>query len=189
MPLELKSFRLPSEWGPEDHEDQNSPRLYLKNSIDLDLPISGGWGYSIDDCVVIDKTDPTVDQSLPFDGTKVQQTFIKRRIHAELIDFREQGDAFAWMNETLNTQLLKEIDGRKFDVMHFRVNAITERDWEFLKVDWESNNSYADNAEGMERHMQERQLRACSYETQYWFDITSFYGQPVIFGRKRQTKH
>ena len=74
MSLELKSFRLLRKWGPEDHEDQNSPRLYLKNSIDLDLPISGGWGYSIEDCVIIDKTDLTVDQSLPFDGTKVEKT-------------------------------------------------------------------------------------------------------------------
>ena len=189
MPLELKSFRLPTKWGPEDDEDQNSPRLYLKNSFDLDLPISGGWGYSIEDCVIIDKTDPTVDPKLPFDGTKVEQTFIEKRIHAELIDFREQGDELAWSNRTLITQLMKEIDNRKFDVMHFRVSAITERDWHFLKADWESNNSYADNEEGKERHMRERQLRACFYETQYWFDITSFYGQPVLFGKKRETKH
>jgi hypothetical protein len=189
MPLELKSFRLPSEWGPEDHEDQNSPRLYLKNSIDLDLPISGGWGYSIEDCVTIDKTDPTVDQSLPFDGTKVEQTFIEKRIYAELIVFRQRGDALSGINWKQTSQLMKEIDDRKFDVINLRVSAFTDRDWEFLKADWESNNSFADNEEGKEHHLRERQLRTCFYDTQYCFDITSFYGQPVLFGKKRETTH
>ena len=189
MPLELKSFRLPTKWGPEDDEDQNSPRLYLKNSFDLDLPISGGWGYSIEDCVIIDKTDPKVDQSLPFDGTKVEQTFIEKRIYAELIVFRQRGDALSGINWKQTSQLMKEIDDRKFDVINLRVSAFTDRDWEFLKADWESNNSYADNEEGKERHLRERQLRTCFYDTQYWFDITSFYGQPVFFGEKRETKH
>ena len=135
MPLELKSFRLPSEWeSPNNNEDQNSPRLYLKNSIDLDLPISGGWGYSIEDCVIINKTDPTVDQSLPFDGTKVEQTFVEKRIYAELIVFRQRGDALSGINWKQTSQLMKEIDDRKFDVINLRVSAFTDRDWEFLKA-------------------------------------------------------
>ena len=67
MARELESFRLPNEWGSETDDDQNSPRLYLKNSINLDLPISGGWGYSEEDCVVIDMNDPTVDQDKTFE--------------------------------------------------------------------------------------------------------------------------
>ena len=175
MPLELKSFRLPSEWGPEDHEDQNSPRLYLKNSVNLDLPIKGGWGYSIEDCVIIDNTDPTVDQSLPFDGQLIQQSFIKQRIYAELIIFRQKEDRFSSIKWKLTTQSLKTIDNKKFDLMNFKVTAFTDRDWEYLKADWERNNSYEDNEKGKLQHYKEQQLRICVYDTQYYFDITSYF--------------
>ena len=189
MPLELKSFRLPSEWGPEDHEDQNSPRLYLKNSIDLDLPISGGWGYGIEDCVIIDRADPTVDQSLQFNGTSIEYAFIEKRIYAELIVFQQRGNQFSGISWDLTTQMVQEIENRKFDVLNFRVSALPDRDWEFLKADWERNNSYLDNEEGKELHLKEREQRTCFYDTQYCFDITSFYGQPVLFVKKRETKH
>ena len=33
-----------------------------------DMPIMGGWGYSIDDAVIINKNDPTVEKGMPFDG-------------------------------------------------------------------------------------------------------------------------
>ena len=64
MPLELKQLRLPSEWGGS--EDKNSPRLFLKDAYKLDLPISGGWGYAVKDCVVIDKEDSAAQTGLPF---------------------------------------------------------------------------------------------------------------------------
>lgn len=95
MPIELKSFRLPATWGPEDHEDQNSPRLYLKNSFKLDLHISGGWGYGIEDCVIIDKTDPTVNPKLPFKGTEIEYAFIEKRIYSELIVFQHPDNQFS----------------------------------------------------------------------------------------------
>ena len=177
MPLELKQFKLPSEWGSEGDADQNSPRLYLKNSIKLDLPISGGWGYSLEDCVVIDKNDPIVNQSLPFDGTQVEYTFVEKRIYAELVVFRKIGDDFAGIKWEKSMQFLKEVDDKKYDVLNFKVTAYTQRDFEFLKNDWNQNNGYKDDSTGAEEHMKQRALRLCSYTTQYWFDITSFYGQ------------
>ena len=80
MARELETFRLPNEWGSKTDDDQNSPRLYLKNTINLDLPISGGWGYSEEDCVVIDMNDPTVDTGKTLDGTGVESVFVEKRI-------------------------------------------------------------------------------------------------------------
>lgn len=177
MPLELKQFKLPSEWGSEADADQNSPRLYLKNSINLDLPISGGWGYSLEDCVVIDKNDPIVNQSLPFDGTQIEYTFVEKRIYAELVAFRDHDDDFVNIKKKLSMQFLKDIDGKKFDVLNFTVSAHTRRDFLFLASDWKQNNGFEDDDKGFEEHRKQYALRLCSYSTQYWFDITSFYGQ------------
>ena len=189
MSVELNSIRLPASWGPEDHEDKNSPRLFLKNSFKLDLPISGGWGYGIEDCVIIDRADPTVDQSLQFNGTSIEYAFIEKRIYAELIVFQQRGNQFSGISWDLTTQMVQEIENRKFDVLNFRVSALPDRDWEFLKADWERNNSYLDNEEGKGLHLKEREQRTCFYNTQYCFDITSFHGQPVVFGKQRATTH
>ena len=43
---------------------------------------------------------------------------------------------------------MKTIDNKKFDLMNFKVTAFTDRDWEYLKADWERNNSYEDNEKG-----------------------------------------
>ena len=177
MPLELKPFRLPSKWSSQSGRDENSPRLYLNNSLGLDLPIGGGWGYSKDDCVVIDKNDPTVNAKLPFEGTQVEYTFVEKRIYAELIVFRQRGDQFSGIEWNMSLQKLQDIDNRKFDVLDFRVSALTDRDWEFLKRDWEKNDGYKDDEDGAKRHLDDRDLRTCFYDTQFWFDITSFYGR------------
>lgn len=182
MPLELKSFRLPKEWGSSTDEDQNSPRLYLRNSIGLNLPISGGWGYSLEDCVIINKDDPSVDQKIPFDGVAIEYIFVEKRIYAELIVFRPLGDKFAQIEWKRTGQSLRVVDGRKIDVLEFRVRALVNRDWEFLRGDLEANNGYVEDHQGMERHLMERALRTCFYDTEYWFDITSFFGvHPVRF--------
>jgi len=169
MPLELKSFRLQKEWGRA--EDQNSPRLYLKNSSDLDLPISGGWGYSAEDCVVIDKNDPTIDPGAHFNPVSVEYVFFEKRVYAELIVFRPREDRFSGINWELKTQSLRAIDGHKMDVLKFRVTAFTDLDWEYLKNEWETNLGYVDDEEGKESHKKERHLRTRFYDTECWFRI------------------
>ena len=37
--------------------------------------------YSKDDCVVIDKKDPIVDQRLPFNGVEIEYVFAEKRIY------------------------------------------------------------------------------------------------------------
>ena len=63
-----------------------TPRFVIKELYKLDLPIKGGWGYSIDDACIIDKTDKSVIQGIPFDGVSVEYAFIEKRNYAELIN-------------------------------------------------------------------------------------------------------
>tara|TARA_B100001093_G_C26711588_1_gene963660 strand:+ start:687 stop:1214 length:528 start_codon:yes stop_codon:yes gene_type:complete len=175
MANEITSVKLPDKWGPEDSEDKNSPRLYMKNTIGgIDLPISGGWGYSKDDCVVIDKKDPIVDQRLPFNGVEIEYVFAEKRIYAELIVLR-RGEKFSGIKWDLSEQRLEFIDNKRFDILNFRVTAFPDQDWSFLKQDWESNNGFVEDKEGRDRHDRERRLRSCFYDAEYWFDITSFF--------------
>ena len=108
----------------------------MKNAFKLDLPISGGWGYGLNDCVVIDKEDPAAQTGLPFDLIGVEQVLVEKRIYAELIVFRPNNDLFAGISWNRTEQSLRDIHGRQFDVLKYQVTAFTERDWEFLRLDW-----------------------------------------------------
>ena len=52
---------------------QEAPRQIIFEDYKLngELPITGGWGYTKDDAVIIDKNDPVVPEGLPFDGVGI----------------------------------------------------------------------------------------------------------------------
>ena len=107
----------------------------------------------------------------------VEQVFVEKRIYAELIVFRPNNDRFSGISWHLTEQSLRDIDGREFDVLKYQVTAFTDRDWEFLRMDWEQNDAYLNDEAGKVRHAEERSLRECYYDTEFWFDISSPFGK------------
>ena len=114
---------------------------------------------------------------MPFDLMAVEQVFVEKRIYAELIVFRPNNDVFAGISWHQTDQSLRDINGRKFDVLKYQVTAFTARDWEFLRLDWEQNDAYLNDETGKVRHAEERSLRECYYSTEFWFDISSPFGR------------
>jgi hypothetical protein len=45
---------------PDQLITRESPRQIIFEDFKIDLPISGGWGYSIETACIIDKNDSTV---------------------------------------------------------------------------------------------------------------------------------
>jgi hypothetical protein len=79
-------------WGvlPDPLNSRNPPREVFAAHPEIfgdPLPIRGGWGYSMDDPVIIDKDDPIVPKGRRFDGVGVEYAFVDKRIHAELVFF------------------------------------------------------------------------------------------------------
>ena len=64
-------------------------------SLDGELPIAGGWGYTQADAAIIDKNDPVVIEGLPFDGVGIEYIFVEKRIYEELIIFKLLGEPYA----------------------------------------------------------------------------------------------
>lgn len=77
-------MQIPSRLKPLE-----SPRQIILEDFQIDLPISGGWGYDIQSACVIDKYDPTVNKEMPFDGISIEYIFVEKRIYEEMIIFRE----------------------------------------------------------------------------------------------------
>lgn len=138
------------------------------------IPISGGWGYSQEDCVIINKNDPSVNQSMPFFGVDYEYLFVEKRIYEELIIFREPGHKFNGIKwEKLEQNLISK-DGRSYDHLRYLVSGHIDKDWEYLQKIFEDNNKFENDDKGFQNHLKENEELLYCYETDYWFDITSF---------------
>lgn len=114
-------------------------------SISEDLPIAGGWGYTKDAAIIIDKNDPVVRRNFPFDYVGLEYLIVEKRIFEELIIFRPKGCQFFNIRWECLESSLKYDNGRSFDYLIFNVVANFEKD---------PDNLY-------------------SFKAVYWFDITS----------------
>ena len=166
----------------EPIESEESPREILATDFKLSLPIRGGWGYSQADACVIDKNDPSVDPSFPFNGVGVEHAFVEKRIYEEMIIFREPGEKFSGIKWKPQGQELHSDKERVFDRLVFEITAIPENDWEELKAEFEGPRGYKHPDFDIEAHERKRKEKAVSFTREFWFDITSYYGQ-VVFNK------
>ena len=141
-----------------------------------ELPIRGGWGYSMEDAVIIDKNDPIVSIGIPFDGVSIEYIFVEKRIYCELIVFRPKNDRYSGINWKLIKQELREINDRRYDVLAFDVTALRDRDFATMKAEWEGLNGYKSPGFNKEDHFKKHEALSIHYIAEYWFDISSFYG-------------
>ena len=141
------------------------------------IPISGGWGYTKDDAVIIDKDDPSVIKGIPFDGLAIEQIFVEKRTYAELITFKPEGSRFNGIEWQMLKQSLINDQDRHFDRLEYKICGHLDDDWKYLKEEYEKNNYFEGNREGRIKHEAEHLNRMTCYETEFWFDITSFYGK------------
>ena len=139
------------------------------------IPISGGWGYTHEDCVIINKDDPSVSQSIPFDGVAIEYFFVEKRIYEELIIFRKPGQQFNGIKWEKLEQSLIFKDDRQYDHLRFLVKGHIDKDWRYLKKAFEDNNKFEDDEEELKNYLKENEELLYCFETDYWFDITSFF--------------
>ena len=157
---------------------KESPREVLMADFKLlkgGLPIRGGWGYAKEDACVIDKNDPIVVTSLPFDGVGIEYIFVEKRIYEEMIIFRPDGEKFSGIRWELQKQyLLREAD-RVFDRLVFEITAFLDRDWEELKAEFEGPDGHSSPTFDKEAHEKKRREKMVTFTREFWFDIGSFY--------------
>lgn len=170
MPIEIQAPRI---WSKESSREILAAHF---KSLRGELPIQGGWGYTLQDAVVIDKNDHVVPKGIPFNAVQIEYIFVEKRIYEELIIFPPENDRFSGITWKLIEQRLTRDAGRSYNVLRFEVSAFPDKDWEELKAEWEGPRGYRSIGFDVDAHMKKRDSRAICYVTEYWFDITSFYG-------------
>lgn len=107
-------------------DTKESPRSTLTNDFESELPIKGGWGYSMEDACIIDKNDSIVDPALPFSGIRIEKTFVDMRIIEEIILLYTGGDEFIDINRDLLKQELIQENGKSYERLEYEITAYLE---------------------------------------------------------------
>ncbi len=127
---------------------EKSPKETINMHFNHFLPIKGGWGYSKEDAVIIDKNDPSIISSEIFNGVKYEYEFVEKRIYEELIISRSPSEQYTEITWKLIKQTLITDKNNSYDYLLFKVNALLLNDWN----------------------------KKITYESEFWFDISSFFG-------------
>lgn len=153
-----------------------SPReiLELCNPNTPPLPISGGWGHTLEHCVIINKDDPSVHPDT-FNGLEIEYAFVEQRMYAELISGRPMEERFRDIKWTQKEQNLLNDSGRMYDHLHYSVNCLNVKDWDSLNKVFLENKEFSDNPKGLEKYLKEKEEQTYFFDTHYWFDVTSFF--------------
>jgi hypothetical protein len=158
------------------HLTEMSPREAMDLYIGPNIPVKGGWGYNLEDATIIVKDDPCVNPKIPFDGTGYEQIFIERRIYMELIAFPPEEGKYSGIQWARKWQKLVHHDGKPYDNIMEKVTAYPQKTWIALKEEWEGPHGIADPNFDQEEHLAQRDAAQVSWEREFWFDITSFFG-------------
>lgn len=139
-------------------------------------PIQGGCGYTLEDAIIIDINDPIVTKGMPFECVRLEYMLVEKRTYEELIIFRQDNDRYSGMSWHLLDQRLLRHNGRNYDKHIWEVMALPDKDWFELKEEWEGPNGFGTPEFDVDAHNRKRDSKSIRYITEYWFDITSLYG-------------
>lgn len=169
----LKDFQL------FDISKKHSLReLFAKHfkSLGGELPIKGGWGYSKEDAIIIDSNDEVVEKGIPFDGIGLEHLIVKKRLLEELIIFKSDEDKTSFSNiqhKVVKQSLLFEDNNRKIDHLVVEGTCFLHHEWLELKNEMFSGEDDFD----LEAHFEKEDKLIFYFTSEYFFDITSFYGK------------
>jgi hypothetical protein len=136
------------------------------------VPIKGGWGYTLDDLIIIEKKDEVVNNQIPFDFVGLEYVLVEKRIYEELIIFKGEGDKYSELSWDLQFQKLLNVDGKTIDHLNFKVTCYKDESIPFLKEDFKKILAGKNTVEQYKNYKDSLQL---FYFTDYYFDISSFY--------------
>jgi len=165
MELNLESFKL--------YTRETPVQILTEDYPSRDWPISGGWGYTQEDAVVIETENGQL-------GVTLEYEFLKYRTYEEMIVFRPKEDRFAGFRFEKYMQFLvssgEGSNERHFDNVIIKVTCFKEKDFNMLRENWIAHNGYVGDEEGKKAHMQLHESKMITFEIIGWFDITKFFG-------------
>lgn len=147
----------------EPLKNENNLREIIQSAFDMDLPISGGWGYSKRDATSIHDL-----QSVPL--KQFEHTFASMRAYGEMQMTLPEAERYGSINvNELDRESIQE-NNKVYDRVTYEINAMKEREYaEFID---EYKEGYGNDSFDMEDHFRRRKEATLKREVSHWFNVT-----------------
>jgi hypothetical protein len=130
----------------------------LKEAFDMELPVSGEWGYSKDKPLIIEKNSS-------FSVTQIEYIFASMRATLEMSLTQPKESRYGGIN-------LKELSRQKsgeFDRVVYEITAIKEDI--YAKLIKEYKDGYGKSDFDIDAHFKKREQNSIKREVEYWFKL------------------
>ncbi len=141
----------------------------------VEMPIKGGWGFTKEDAIIIDKNDPVASQGAAFDGVGLEYSMVSKRNDLEFTYLQKDTEAYRDVNWKPIQQKVLTDKERFYDKLTIKITALPYEDWKSRKMEWKEN-GYKPDFDKDWFMAKTLELTQFCYRD-FWFDITSFYGQ------------
>jgi len=155
---------------------QMSPRRRIAElTADTELPIRGGWGYTREDAVIIDRQDRVVSKCMPFDGLAVERAFIEGRIYQDLWEPLEVCGPLLRTTHALQMQGLQMAGDKVYDVISHDVWFYSLDDWNAVLKERRALMEQGVFHDQAAEFWRQKDLLRYHYVAEYVFEISSFF--------------
>ncbi|MGC9351563.1 MAG: hypothetical protein ACP5D3_06200 [Sulfurovum sp.] len=142
---------------------ENNLKEIIKSAFDMDLPISGGWGYTHEEATVIHDL-----HNIPL--TQFEHTFASMRAYGEMNMALPEELRYGSINVNESNREEITIDDSVYEKITYEISAMKESLYAAL-ID-EYKKGYGKESFDMEDHFQRRNEATLKREVIHWFDIT-----------------
>jgi hypothetical protein len=135
----------------------------IKSAFDMDLPISGGWGYTQEEATIIHELN-----TMPL--IQFEHTFASMRAYGEMNMSLPEDQRYGSINLNERDRETVTIDNKTYEKVTYEISAMKESVYAAL-ID-EYKKGYGKEGFDMEEHFQRRTESTLKREVIHWFDIT-----------------
>ena len=146
-------------------KENSDIQLLIKTTFDADLPIAGGWGYSLENASII--------KSLPKSMTlpQIEHMITSIRAHLEMNITQEVKNRYAGINANEKSREEVKVENTLFDKVTYNITAIKEDLYnKFIK---EYKEGYGKEEFDLNNHFNRRREATVSRNIVHYFEVTS----------------
>ncbi len=141
-------------------EEVQNIREVIKNIFNIELDISGGWGYDKESATIVHSyNDMDIEQFL--------HLFASIRANLEMNILQEEENRYAGINLTLLDRKKIILDTQDYDLFTFEISAMKESDYSKFIKDYKEG--YGKESFNVSAHFEERKRSTIFREVDYWF--------------------
>ena len=140
-------------------EKSDNIKKVVKNLFDIELDVSGSWGYCNKTALIINSLEMPIDQFM--------NLFATLRANIEMNLNLDENERYSGITVNLEEKKYISIDDKSFTVATFKVSAMNERVYAGFIKEYKVN--YGKKAFDLSEHFKKRKEETLIRVVDYWF--------------------